>query len=381
MKTNKTKQSKKSLHLIIATIVMLFMCIGTVIPAYANNEPVAGGIKTFKKHLVMDDKANVPNVTFKFNIKAGQAVDAKDGNPAIYAGIGSPTVSDATFTSGMETRKGEPTDSTSTQTSNKKYASKDVNVNFTNVTFHKPGIYRYIITEEKSSVDGIVNDTIDTRTLDVYVIYEDNSDTELKISNYIMYKGTLKDNVNLKTNKTDCFINTYETNDLTLKKDVTGNQGNRDQYFEFNISINNAVAGTVYTVDLSSADQSSDTKTNQSTLTVGKDGTVTSTYYLKDNQSIMIQGMTEKTNYNITEKDYSADGYDTSVQLDNKEIKNITTGEQSIGNTDHTIIFTNHKEGVIPTGIILEIMPYLILAAVVIVGFVALSFTRKRHIN
>ena len=120
-------------------------------------------------------------------------------------------------------------------------------------------------------------------------------------------------------------------------------------------------------------------KTNETTLTA-TGGTVTKTYYLKDDQSIVIQGLTANTSYTITETNYSTDGYTTSYVLDGGDSTDSnTTDAQTMRAASHTITFTNTKNGIVPTGILLETAPYVILGAVVLAGFVVLFATRRRR--
>ena len=204
---------------VFAVIVAAFaMCASVATPAFAANTPVSGGTTTFNKYLVMDADANVPNVTFGFAIKAGAAQEASGGSPAIYAGV-TPNliaVSDASFTTGDSTTPGTPSN---TEDSTQKYATKSVTVNLQGVTFNKPGIYRYVITETATSQDGITNDTNTTRTLDVHVAYAAGSETELKVTSYALHPS---DDSSKKANG---FTNTYATHNLTLEKQVTGATG------------------------------------------------------------------------------------------------------------------------------------------------------------
>lgn len=378
--TKKMKFRKRLLSM-AAAVLMAGATMVAAVPAQAANVPAQGGTKTFNKYLVMDADANVPNTTSEFTITPGTAVDATAGTPAIYAGIGTPTINSAIFTPGDTTTSGTPT---TPDESDKKYATKKVTVDFSSISFTAPGIYRYIITEKTSTDSAITNDTSNTRTLDVYVEYDGASDTNLKVAGYVLHIGneakpTLEQ-------KSDGFTNTYTTNNLTLTKNVTGNQGNRDKYFKFTVNITDAVAGTVYTVDLRNAETNpsvdGETKTNLSSLTVGEGGTIEATYYLKDNQSIVIQGLTAATNYKITESDYSKDGYTTTYTLDSGSAESGNTfAKQTMGNASHTVLFTNNKTGVVPTGILLEAAPYLILGVIVIAGVIALFVTRRRRVN
>lgn len=363
---------------VFAVIVAAFaMCASVATPAFAANTSVSGSTTTFNKYLVMDADANVPNVTFGFTVTAGTAQVASGGSPAIYAGVTPDliTVSDAPFTTSDSTTTGTPSN---TEDSTQKYATKSVTVNLQGVTFNKPGIYRYVITETATSQDGITNDTNTTRTLDVHVAYAEGSETELEVTSYALYltaPATVEDFAN--TGKVNGFTNTYTTHNLTLKKQVEGNQGDRNKYFKFTVSITNAVADTVYDVACPSPDGDS---RNEDELTVGKDGTVTATYYLKDDQSITIKGLTAGTYYTITETDYDEDGYATSYVIDsNGRVDGTATGSQQMGTDSHEVVFTNHKEGIVPTGILIETGPYILMGAVVIIGLVALLATSRRR--
>ena len=361
---------------VFAVIVAAFaMCASVATPAFAANTPVNGSTTTFNKYLVMDADANVPNVTFRFTVTAGTAQVASGGSPAIYAGVDADSiaVSDASFTTSDSTTPGTPSN---TENSTQKYATKSVTVNLQGVTFNKPGIYRYVIAETATSQDGITNDTNATRTLDVYVTNKDDTSNELEVKGYALHPS------DDSSEKADGFTNTYTTHNLILKKLVEGNQGDRNKYFKFTVSITNAVEGTVYNVDLTNADSNpnvNDGTTNSNQL-VATDGTVTATYYLKDDQSITIKGLTGGTHYTITEESYSSDGYTTTNTVDGTaSSQGGTTDDKTMGNSSHEVVFTNHKEGIVPTGILIETGPYILMGAVVIIGLVALLATSRRR--
>ena len=429
---------KTRLWALAATLLLLVSLLAMPVSA-AINTTASNGKITFQKHLVMDKEANVPNVTFEFAIKAGDAASYENqgkANTAVYKGItvenppviyaGDTKPNDATeygkvkFAAGDGTTDIDPVDPETEATQKK--ASKKLTVDFTGVTFPAPGIYRYIITEKNGGSSGITYDT--SRTLDVYVQYKKNTVTgegqpeytdELEVAYYVLQAGEVG-NPDTATDaengtKSDGFTNTYTTQNLTLKKEVEGNQGDRDKFFKFTVEISNAVPGTVYDVviptndtpqqdDLEQGDNLSSVNSNR--LTVGAaespstTGSVTGTYYLKSGQSIVIQGLTKDTKYTIEEKSYSTDGYSTaySVEVGGKEVVQSTTsnstgdrkmsidatepdGTATIG--DNTVTFTNSKSGTVPTGILLETAPYLILGAVVVAGLVVLFATRRRR--
>ncbi len=306
------------------------------------------------------------------------------------------------------------------------YAEKEMQLDFSNCGFTEPGVYRYIITESDNTQLGVTNDSNLTRTIDVYVedaSYYTRTGTEgnytytynkkLRIAGYVMYVDTqttgpsnsstttegsavtMEDNSTKTPNgmevsgatKSVGFKNEYTSHDLTFGKEVTGNQGSKDKYFDFTVTISGATAGTVYDVDISNADATSGTnsatitanqsKSNVTSITVGNDGTATAHFYLQDGQYITILGLAEGTKYDISEnkEDYSQTagiaanlstldwngtaGYDALSDA----VKN-TTGITADVHTG----FTNDRSGTIPTGILSTVGGSAALAVVGIAG-------------
>ena len=315
------------------------------------------------------------------------------------------------------------------------FAEKAVQLDFSGCGFTEPGIYRYIITETQtadSANTGITNDTAQTRTIDVYVedasyytrtvssaegadpvTYSYSFQKKLKIAGCVMYVGTqeagpaktgtagtettLEDNTSKVTPnghevanavKSVGFKNSYTTHDLTFNKTVTGNQGSKDKYFKFTVAITGAVAGTVYDVDLTDADEKTGSneatltdyreQDNSKTITVGTDGTVSQDFYLQHGQQIVIKGLAEGTGYTITEnaEDYTADAAISGDTKTNdgkadeatiKLTKNAMT--DSYIQADTVIAFTNDRSGIIPTGIISTVAGSVGIVALGIAGF------------
>ena len=130
-----------------------------------------------------------------------------------------------------------------------KYATKQVTVSFSGITFSEPGIYRYIISETASAAHaaaGLMHDNDTDRVLDVYVV--DNNGA-LEVAGYVMHKNDEDVNINATMgpadvatagaaldDKTDGFTNELNSTDLKITKQVTGNQASRDKYFELTIT-------------------------------------------------------------------------------------------------------------------------------------------------
>jgi uncharacterized protein (UPF0333 family) len=394
---------------LLATAAMMSLSSAAVMAdnesAITQNESVTGPTVTFDKYLVMKSNANVPNETFSFTISPGTAVAAVGTSPEIYAGKlpgggDTITITGGAFSPGDTTYDSVQTDDVLTLESNYKYAKQTFTVDLSKVTYTDPGIYRYVITEtamtDADQGVAILNDE-NTRVLDVYVESDDNG--KLGVLGTIFHKAaddvvTAQTDEESKTttyvyeNKPDGFTNTYTTYDLTLEKQVTGNQGNRNEYFEFTVTLSNAKAGTVYTVDLpdvaNKVATEDDSTANPETLTVGADGTVTAKFYLKDNQSIVIQGLTSVTEYSIAETEKTDEGYtisytqdtDTSDTADLTSVSGNTVSSTAMDGSDDKVVFTNYRSGIVPTGILMETAPY---GAVVMLAAGMLLITVKRR--
>lgn len=104
----------------------------------------------------------------------------------------------------------------------------------------------------------MTNDEDATRVVDVYV--NDASDADgkkLTIAGYVLHSSEsditagdsfLGSDGTDPDGKSQGFTNEYDTSDLTFKKEVSGNQASHDKYFEFTVTITNAVPGTVYNI-------------------------------------------------------------------------------------------------------------------------------------
>lgn len=357
---------------------------GAVVPAFAADsyDPVAGTTATFEKYFVMDRGIQVPNATFKFTVTAGAAQAGDATHSKILAGVGTPTIADVTFSSAdtagvVTTGKA----GSHTLTATEQYAKKTATIDFSSCNFTEPGVYRYIVTETGTNT-GVTNDTKSTRVMDVFVI--DNNGT-LEVNSYVMH--TESDGIELKdtdaayelADKSDGFVNTYSSADLTFGKEVTGNQGNKHKDFTFTLKITGASAGTKYTVDYASAREDAQDTPDTGTKTVietDTSGNATRKFKLKDGEYITVKGLAKGVKYELTE---DADGY-TSTEGITEEVNGTTAyADPTAGTFGEASIktgFTNSKSGVIPTGILLETAPYV--AVVLAGGGTAFLVSRKK---
>ena len=420
MKKNAVKGSLGA----IALASVMTMSMGT--PVFAETDPVKpgydtviGGTKTtaFDKYLVMDEDAEVPNASFTYAVTAGKAkaYDVKgkkfevlagvDADKVTMAGVGSKTAGTITYKPGDATLNDKNALVKDYANSfRKKYAKKTATLDFSACRFTEPGIYRYIVTESGTN-QAVTNDADATRVVDVYVMNDDSDDNydyqcgKLKIAGYVLHSNADDaPDVSLGENhgsagayagtKSQGFTNSYDTSNIWICKRVSGNQASRDKYFEFTVSITDAVPGTVYHVDLLGAPSTTPSnaatitanegKTNPRTLTVGADGTVTAKFYLAHYQEIQINGVAKGSKYKVTEnaEDYKSTSLD-AVDHEDRALIPVVAPSGTIASEDIMTGYLNTRDGVIPTGVIMTVAPF---AAVTLLGGVgAVTMVMKKR--
>ena len=335
----------------------------------------------------------IPDLTYTYAISQTATIVEKDGVPygAADAVDGAPTIKIGTSgTAGASAALNYSTktesDVTRSATEYGSTISDDVIVDFSNVKFSEPGIYRYTLTKTASGSDSTAatNNEV-TKAIDVVVTDPNNADGKLEVVTYISNGesgSTDKDN-----NYEDQFPKSRS--DLTIVKNVSGAQASKDQYFKITVSLNGTIAGTEYTVDLTHADATTEatvydaaTHVNPATITVPGGATaVSQDFYLKHGQSITIKNITQGISYTIVEDPTSSKGYTVSAAVtgDTEGVTNTAGTDGTVTDTSldssTTVTYTNTKAPYVPTGIELQsgapIMGILMVAgllAVVLIG-------------
>lgn len=403
-----------------ATMLTMAMLLnGTTVfaAAGANYGAIIEGTKTttFDKYLVMDSQANVPNATFTYAVTAGKAkaydVDGKKFQ--VLAGVDADKITMAGVGAGAEAneivfKQGDGSDTHDTTKDSmvkglekgKKYALKTATLNLSEVQFTEPGVYRYIITEDDTNQQAITNDAALTRVLDVYVEDATGEDgtMKLKIAGYVLHASedeiTSGDDFGTTgtdpTGKSQGFTNSYDTSDLTLRKQVTGNQASRDKYFEFTLNIDKAQPNTKYDVVIDDADATSKTnaatiganagQTNVTSITTDASGKATQKFYLQHGQQVTVQGIAKDTTYAVKE---NAEDYKSTANTKDTPVVDTKTGTEAapvdgtIVSTDLTTGYLNTRAGAIPTGVIMTVAPFAAVTLLGAAGMVTIKMRKK----
>ena len=324
---------------------------------------------TLTKNITKEGNIYAPNTTFVFAVRPGTAVPAGQGQEAIYAGPAGGVTLDNNGIIASTPATGDIGKTVITAGTTTLKVNESV---FTQGENAKPGIYRYIVSETAADAEGNayegVTYTRDEKYFDVYVTY--NSSDQLEVSSYTFVKAG-----NTKEKDDGVFTNDYSSthntlHDLTVKKEVTGNQGDRSKDFEFTLKVDGA-EGEKYYVTFS--DQRAPI-----TLVSGTAQTIT----LKADQTAKIWGLSDSDKYTVTEDDYSEDGYTTTIdrQQTATTTGTITTGAGTTANNgDKNITVVNDKNTTTPGGIFLHVTPYIALLGAAIAS--GLLFFRRRHVK
>lgn len=156
---------------------------------------------------------------------------------------------------------------------------------------------------------------------------------------------------------------------LTVSKTVTGKLGDTNKAFTFTITKADGTAANITdtNIEISEADRA-----KVEWLDNGK-------FTLKDGASIIFKNL-PSGEYKVIEEDYSGEKYDTSWQIgtDGEVYEKNSTATVTIGTTEQTVHFTNHRTLEPDLGVLLDTLPYIVILAVV-AGGVALLMLRKHR--
>lgn len=156
---------------------------------------------------------------------------------------------------------------------------------------------------------------------------------------------------------------------LTVSKTVTGKLGDTNKAFTFTITKADGTAANITdtNIEISEADRAKVEWKGNGQFT------------LKDGASIIFKNL-PSGQYKVVEDNYSGEKYETSWQIgtDGKVYEKNRTATVTIGTTEQTVHFTNHRTLEPDLGVLLDTLPYIVILAVV-AGGVALLMLRKRR--
>ena len=159
----------------------------------------------------------------------------------------------------------------------------------------------------------------------------------------------------------DGIFTNEKTHAITLKKEIKGNMADITGRWDFTVNITGNPGESFTVIQNESV----------STTTIPSDATSTDIHVtLANNESVLIQGLTDRNIYTISEDNANTDGYTTTSD-------GTVCGKAS----DNTVTFVNTKESIVPTGINdTDTLPAIILImAICASGVVLAAKFSKRH--
>lgn len=346
--------NKKKFSALVLAGTMLFS-MGTNV--FAAGEPTVpdvnqNGQVPITKEFEMADGLTTPAAIFKFTATS----QTQDALPA--------TITDVTYQAGE----------TGTLKDGKYVISKNTAISFTGNWKHA-GEYVYTVTEKQENMPNVTYDT-SSYTLRVYVI---NGTNGLEIEKITAQGATGKTNKIL-------FTNTYAKNDatLTIEKNTTGTYADKTKEFNFEITFTKSPMSdqTTFTGKIGSEPVECTAETAKP-------------FTLADGEQLVFSNLPVGTTYVVKELEAS-DGYTPSVTVvENKTttLTNKTVAQEGdaldtlkqdgtknlVGEAENKVTFTNTHKGVVPTGILMNNLPFILLVAVAIVAFVSLAVIKRRR--
>lgn len=230
-------------------------------------------------------------------------------------------------------------------------------------TYNNVGIYTYKITQQQGNKAGVVYDA-NPLFLKVTVIEQDGK-KRIAALHYETADGV----------KTQTFANQYQAGDLRFSKTVTGNMGEKDRYFQVDVTLTGEVGKTypaTLTVTGGTKIEDGIADATTSTIEIGNP----KTFWIKDGETITISNIPYGVTYTVIEKDPNTTGgtgYNTPAYAYNDQ------GTNKVVDTNiETVDITNTKDQNIDMGVNLESLPYIALIGFAAVGLVAFVVIKKR---
>lgn len=393
---------KKILKTVILLALAAMMCLGATVSSFADGETgdhptVITPINTITidKTVVRGEWLSNPAATFAFTFKAQWTAF----NDAL-------TYADPTKTTISVSK-----DSTATES---------ITLNINHFVFNRKDVYRFDINEVyvqpvDDSVTIVPGYTYDKATKYLWLYVDGNpaydSVMNPSVPKYICYSaivtdvdtvptpdettgavngkiggsGTLngipftnlytKKNPDVPENPDDPVDPAGDLFDLTVSKVVTGNQGDKTKEFNFKVSLSGLKSDRFVKI----TKDGSLVCTLDPSANISLDEEIFTYIPLADGQSLTVHGLIKGEKYSIIESngaEYTtvATGADSFTATDAK-----ASGE--IKDADVNIIYTNTKDGVIPTGIFLNYKPYWIIGGCALLLVILVAKKRKDRVN
>ena len=313
------------------------------------------------KNLMLNDGSTVAT-SFNFSVTKTQLTVQGDEKTAPTSEVPDLTIADIAYTTNGESA------GTNTKTSDIKVGA-----------YPHAGIYAWTITETTGSEAGMqYNTDAKTYTLIANVVNGDNGLT----ATYSVVDGTLTTVPSKQGDATKVdtatFTNKYtesangECTDLTITKTVAGNQGDKTKDFSFTVTF---TAPSVLPAGQTAEQYLAGITVTGATDAVNNNGTVT--FKLKDGQTATFANVLAGTKYSVEET--AVAGYQQGWTATENGTAGATKQSGLLaGEGENSGTMTNTHNDVTPTGIVINNMPYIVMAGAAVAGVVAYGAAKRK---
>ncbi len=255
---------------------------------------------------------------------------------------------------------------------------KEATISFSDVTFSKPGVYRYILTRTVTDTNRVLTANTDsnTRYLDVYVKEETSNNTITRsIYGYILHE--VKTAVGTSTTKSLGFYDEYHTSNLTVSKTLVNDATMNGNKFPFTVTF--AAAKNAHIMVNAGTDGKAEAVAMDAGATSSAPG-------IAHQGTVKYIGIPNGFTATVTEtNNVVGTAYNSVGVADNAAAALVinygaTSNEASTlaaADVTKTVAFTNTLALISPTGYVARIAPYALMLAAGIVLLVLFVKRRK----
>lgn len=323
---------KKLISLLLALVMILSL---STVALAADEEPVN---QTLNKNYKLENTGTTaPDETFTFEIARDNVDQA--ASSVTNTNMPIPTIGSAAFTNGTTATVDEGT---------------NVPITVTLPEYKSVGIYTYKITEVGDQNTAGVTYSDDEIVMKVTVINGDTAGTfAVQSVSYTGNAGT----------KAESFKNMYSAGSLAVKKEVTGNLGDKTKEFAVTVTFT-APTGKTVSAPITYVE---DGQTKTIAASDWGNGTVSKVINLHDQETVTFTNIPYGVTYTVDEDEYT--DYETTGEV---------TTATAVNSAEQEVTITNTKNGTVDTGVVLDTLPYVMILAVAAVCGMALLL-KKRH--
>lgn len=259
-----------------------------------------------------------------------------------------------------------------------------------------PGVFHYVMTQNAGSVDA---ETYSQAQYEIFVQYGWNNDrTALTVLNVFCYQSKTNEGEDVSYtfggNQSDkiapLFTNDIPVNEAVVAKTVTGNMGDLEKLFTFNVKIEYSAG--VKSIFGNSTHIAYEIHDSNDHLISSNETTSTDSIQiqLKHGQHAHFSDIPAGSVVTVTENSYAADGYTTSAQ-DNSGSTTFTSTTAPSGQVAGmsatfandadgkvaNVMYTNTNDQTI-TGVFTDYTPYMVALCVALLAAVIFVVTRRK---